>query len=110
MSTDRERKREEAIEQMKDQERLQREELFSTPAVHPRYRFAYESIYQEQKEPRSGTLGLRIFISILLFAGFLALDERELPSFLPEQTAVLRQIQSPFSFPSGKQFDLMHIL
>lgn len=34
------------------------------PAVHPRYQATYQNLYQE-KEPR--TLGIRIFVSVLLF-------------------------------------------
>ncbi len=34
------------------------------PAVNPRYQATYQNLYQE-KEPR--TLGIRIFVSVLLF-------------------------------------------
>ena len=50
MSENRERKRKEALEQIHRQEELRSGEAFRIPAVHPRYRAAYESIYQEDEE------------------------------------------------------------
>ena len=42
---------------------------YDSPAVHPRY--------GEPQEFKSGTLGLRLFISFLLFAAFVAMDYKK---------------------------------
>jgi len=49
------------------------------PAVHPRYRASYTSLYNDDEEALflSGTLGLRLFICALLFALFVAIDYKE---------------------------------
>lgn len=110
LNDSRERKRKEALEQMRAREETPVESPLHAPAVHPRYRAAYGSIYPEQETRQTGTLGVRIVISILLFAGFLSLDYEKLPSSVPQRTEILRQIQAPFSLPSVKQFDLTGIL
>ena len=47
------------------------------PAVHPRYSNAYASLYDEDEENVSGTLGLRILLCILLFTAFVTMDYQE---------------------------------
>lgn len=47
------------------------------PAVHPRYSNAYSSLYDEDEENVSGTLGLRILLCILLFTAFVTMDYQE---------------------------------
>ena len=51
----------------------------SAPAVHPRYRSAYNSIYgdREDEEPAS-TFGLRVVFCCLLFIGFVMMDNYDL--------------------------------
>lgn len=50
----------------------------SLPAVHPRYRNAYKSLYEEgETETDRSSLGIRIVISCLLFIGFVLMDEQE---------------------------------
>ena len=50
---------------------------YDSPAVHPRYGAAYRLLYEEPQEFKSGTLGLRLFISFLLFAAFVAMDYKK---------------------------------
>lgn len=111
MSENRERKRKEALEQIHRQEELRSGEAFRMPAVHPRYRAAYESIYQEDEERPHSTFFICLMVSILLFAGFLNLDEETLPKTIPRRTEIIHEIQAPFDIPASlKQFDLSHIL
>lgn len=45
------------------------------PAVHPRYSSIYSELYRDEEEwEPSGGFGLRLFIAVLLFAGFIAMD------------------------------------
>ena len=46
----------------------------SPPAVHPRYKFAYERLYGSEDEMAPGTFGLRLFLCFMLFAAFVAMD------------------------------------
>lgn len=50
-----------------------------TPAVHPRYRAMYQNLYGRGEDDRTAgsTLGLRIFICLILFGIFAAADYRE---------------------------------
>ena len=102
MSENRERKRKEALEQIHRQEELRSGEAFRMPA---------ESIYQEDEERPHSTFFIRLMVSILLFAGFLNLDEETLPKTIPRRTEIIHEIQAPFDIPASlKQFDLSHIL
>lgn len=46
----------------------------SPPAVHPRYKFAYARLYEDEEEMAPGTFGLRLFLCFMLFAAFVAMD------------------------------------
>ena len=69
---------------MNDSERRRKELLELTrqrysdstapPAVHPRYHAVYEDLYGTEDELPGGTLGIRTFFCILLFAVFLSMD------------------------------------
>lgn len=51
------------------------------PAVHPRYRAAYQSIYGTQDSVIGngrGTFGIRTVICVLLFAAFLVTDYKKI--------------------------------
>ncbi len=48
----------------------------NTPAIHPRYRAAYTSIYGEEEEEKQTTgLGFRFFLALMLLIGFVAIDQ-----------------------------------
>lgn len=45
------------------------------PAIHPRYRAAYESIYgTDTEETIQSTLGIRVVICVMIFAVFVLTD------------------------------------
>lgn len=46
------------------------------PAVHPRYRAAFRAVSEEPSETVRNSLGLRIFLSLLLFVLFAAAAEQ----------------------------------
>lgn len=111
MIDERAKKRKDALEQLREQEKGIWNSGDHLPAVHPRYRAAYESIYQDESHTHSaGTFWIRFLVSILLMAGFINLKDPSLPEFLPERSEIVRQIQKPLLVPSWKQFDLTHIL
>ena len=48
------------------------------PAVHPRYRNLYGQLYgYEEKESTGGTLAIRMFVCLLLFAAFVTMDRQD---------------------------------
>lgn len=50
----------------------------SAPAVHPRYGNAYSYLYGREEESSStGTLGIRTFLCVLLFAAFVTMDKQD---------------------------------
>ena len=111
LNDSRERKKKEALEQMRAREESMTDSSLQAPAIHPRYRAAYESLYpDEQEKQQIGTLGVRIVISVLLFVSYLSLDYEKFPLALPQRIEIFQQIQAPFSLPSLKQFDLTGIL
>lgn len=74
--TETEKRREKLLQDM----RKAYSEKNNAPAVHPRYQFAYHSLYaaesKESKE-KKGTFVIRAVISVLLFVLFAAMDYRE---------------------------------
>ena len=47
----------------------------TVPAVHPRYKAAYYRVYSEDSDFPKSTFGLRMVISICLFAAFIAMKQ-----------------------------------
>ena len=45
------------------------------PAVHPRYKAAYHEIYPEDTGDMKSSFGLRLGISVVLFAVFIAMKQ-----------------------------------
>ena len=67
-----EKRRQELLEQTR---RIYRDSS-APPAVHPRYRAAYTSIYGEAEEESQTTgFGFRCFLALMLFIGFVAMDQ-----------------------------------
>lgn len=67
-----ERRRQELLEQTRKKYRNSN----SVPAVHPRYRAAYTSIYGETESEIGGSgAGFRLFLAIVLFGIFVAMDQ-----------------------------------
>lgn len=60
------------------------------PAVHPRYRFAHNSLYPEDEELPKSSLKLRIVLSICLFLCYVALDYKQ-TTIAHIDSAVIRQ-------------------
>lgn len=67
-----EKRRQELLEQTRRRYRNSN----TIPAVHPRYRAAYTSIYgEEENETRDSGAGFRLFLAVLLFGVFVAMDQ-----------------------------------
>lgn len=110
MNEIRNKKREEAIEHFHSNQQDNLDFCIQTPVIHPRYRSAYGKIYPEEQPQQENTFFIRFIISVILFAGFLNLDQADLPTVFPDKTEIIQEVQSPFDVPSWKGFDLPHIL
>ena len=73
--TDTEKRRRALLAQTRS---LYSEKSFS-PAVHPRYRNAYNSLYGDGEDRESsGLFGLRVILCCLLFIGFVMMDNYDI--------------------------------
>ena len=73
--TDTEKRRRALLAQTRS---LYSEKSFS-PAVHPRYRNAYNSLYGDGEDMESsGLFGLRVILCCLLFIGFVMMDNYDI--------------------------------
>lgn len=77
----------------------QTRELYSDkqipPAVHPRYQACYETLYNAEREKTElhSTLGIRIFIAILLFALFVAMDYKGTEYATVDSKKIIQEIE-----------------
>lgn len=71
---------------------------FSIPAVHPRYRAAYHSLYgkeEESTEPQSeSSFFFRLVLSVILFLCFIYIEQNEPGSVPVSSSAIVSYIQS----------------
>lgn len=73
-----------------------------TPAVHPRYRAMYQNLYGRGEDDRmtGSTLGMRIFICLILFGIFAAADYREEKIWKYSPAQIISEIGSQPDFSS----------
>lgn len=65
------------------------------PAVHPRYKSAYGQIYNNETNMRSsGSFGIRLFLSFLLFAAFVIMDRQEYKIMDVDSTRIIKEVQT----------------
>ena len=65
------------------------------PAVHPRYGAVYRSLYGDEEEHyETGTLGLRLFLCLLLFAAFVTMDRQGYEMFHLDSSRLVQEIET----------------
>nr|WP_317282294.1 hypothetical protein [uncultured Sellimonas sp.] len=109
MKNEREQKFRQSFEAFREKEEKQNFGWNNLPAVHPRYHASYASIYEE-KEQKDSTLGIRMFLCVMLLAAFLALDQGEIEIPGLNSRMIIRQIQKPAPVFTMKEFDLSDVL
>ncbi len=65
---------------------------YGVPAVHPRYRASYNDLYGEEVPREHSTFGIRLFLSLLLFAAFITLDRENQTVFHMDSQQIVQQI------------------
>lgn len=72
------------------------------PAIHPRYQSVYGQLYNskenEAKYNRNSTLGIRVFISALLFALFVVADYKDIEYARVNSARVVHEIERKLDF------------
>lgn len=67
------------------------------PAIHPRYRNAYSRIYTDRDsmdgQEGGSTLGIRVFVCLLLFGLYVAADHESLSLGKVDAVSVVQQIE-----------------
>lgn len=77
----------------------QTRELYSdkkiSPAVHPRYHSCYETLYDANTDEikTHSTLGIRIFIAVLLFGLFVAMDYKGKEYAAVDSKKIIQEIE-----------------
>ena len=68
-------------------------ERYAPPAVHPRYRAAYQSLYKDEPEEKQvSSFAVRLVIAIILFGVFFVANQKG----LKEAETVANEIQQEF--------------
>ena len=77
--------------------RYMNRERSGIPAIHPRYRSTYSGLYNDRDftdRPDGGsTLGIRVFICLLLFGLYVAADHESLSLGKVDAVSVVKQIE-----------------
>ena len=47
------------------------------PAVHPRYGFVYDQLYEKDSKEKGGSFELRVFLCMLILAAFITVEKNE---------------------------------
>ena len=64
------------------------------PAIHPRYGALYRELYKGDREVKS-SLGIRILISLILFALFAAMEQGTITKIPISPSEITYQIETP---------------
>ena len=68
------------------------------PAVHPRFGSGYGRLYDgEEETPPVGTFGMRLFLCLLLFAAFVAMEKQEYEIFHMDSAQIAEEIGRDFN-------------
>ncbi len=78
--------------QLLEQTRELYSERRTVPAVHPRYKAAYQQIYEDERTETPGTFGIRLFLCLLLFAGFVSMDKNGSEVWQVDSSRIVNEI------------------
>ena len=91
---DTEKRRKQLLEQMRNIY----DEKNIPPAVHPRYGSAYRRLYEEDREFEQGTLGIRVFICVLLFVAFTVIEQKNYTIMNNDSGKIANEIHQTIDF------------
>ena len=66
------------------------------PAIHPRYRNSYQSLYAKEERTEKSTFQLRCVIAIICFAGFVWMKQEDVKIINVTSTQIVNQIGKTF--------------
>lgn len=68
------------------------------PAIHPRYRATYNSMYHEEEIPSNSGLGFRVFLAVILFFLFVAIDQSKETIARVDSNRIVNEIEREYEF------------
>ncbi len=87
---DSEKRRRQLLEQTRDLYSERR----TAPAVHPKYKAAYQQIYEDGQSNPAGTFGIRLFLCLVLFAAFVSMDKNGREVWQVDSSRIMNEITS----------------
>ena len=66
------------------------------PAIHPRYRNSYQSLYAKEERTEKSTFQMRCVIAIICFAGFVWMKQEDVKIISVNSTQIVNQIGKTF--------------
>ena len=68
------------------------------PAVHPRYKTAYDQLYQDNSDRNKSTLRFRILISILLLFAYISMGAKDISVLEMDNMQIRNKIMHNYYF------------
>ena len=63
--------------QLLDETRKLYSDRYIPPAIHPRYGYIYDQLYEKDSKEKGGSFELRVFLCMLILAAFITADKNE---------------------------------
>ena len=63
--------------QLLDEMRILYSSTYTPPAIHPRYGFAYEQLYEKDSKEKGGSFEIRVFLCMLILAIFFTIEKND---------------------------------
>lgn len=82
--------------QLLEQTRARYSDYRDPPAVHPRYKSSYNRLYSDEPEEGYSTFGIRVFLCLLLFAAFVAMDVKKQEIMHVDSQRIVQEITTDF--------------
>lgn len=79
-----------------EQTRARYSDFYDPPAVHPRYKSAYNRLYVDEPEEGYSTFGIRMFLCLLLFSAFVAMDVKKQEIMHVDSQRIVQEITTDF--------------
>ncbi len=73
------------------------------PAIHPRYRASYTSIYKEEEVQKESGFGFRLLLAVLCFFFFVALDQSKEKVATVDSNRIVNEMKKDFDFEKELQ-------
>ena len=73
-------------------------EKYMTPAVHPRYKSTYDSLYNKEPVMQKGSFGIRFFVALLILVLVYAMHFQEKSFGMINDKTIINEIHREYLF------------